>query len=64
MLSGKVFKFSITFVICISTGSAPNSVSSVLQDRRLSESESVFKVFFSTCALSSNNHNFFSVYQI
>jgi hypothetical protein len=39
MLSGKVSKFSITF-ICISYDSAPISVSRVLRDRSRSKSES------------------------
>jgi hypothetical protein len=30
MLSGKVSKFSITFILCISPDSAPNSASKVL----------------------------------
>jgi hypothetical protein len=44
MLSGKVSKFSITFISCISPDSAPNSVSRVLQDRHQSKPEHVFKV--------------------
>jgi hypothetical protein len=40
MLSGKVSKFAITFILFISHDSAPISVSMVLQDRHRSESES------------------------
>jgi hypothetical protein len=40
MLSGKVLKFSITFVVCISPDSASCSVSRVLRDRCQFKSES------------------------
>jgi hypothetical protein len=44
MLSGKISKFYITFVLCISPDSAPNSVNKVLRDCRQSKLEAVFKV--------------------
>jgi hypothetical protein len=44
MLSGKVSKLFITFVLCMFLDSAPFSASRVLRDRRQSESESVSKV--------------------
>jgi hypothetical protein len=44
MLSGKISKLSTTFLLFISPGYAPNSVSRVLRDRRQSKSESIFKV--------------------
>jgi hypothetical protein len=40
MFSGKVSKFSITFILCIASDSTPISVSRVLRDRSRSESES------------------------
>jgi hypothetical protein len=44
MLSGKVSKFSITSILCISPDSAPYSVGSVLRECRQCKSESVFQV--------------------
>jgi hypothetical protein len=44
MLSRKVSKFSITFILFISPEFAPNSVSKVLRDRCQSKSASVIKV--------------------
>jgi hypothetical protein len=44
VLSGKVSKFSITFLLGISPDSAPGSVSGVLRDHHQSKSESVSKV--------------------
>jgi hypothetical protein len=43
MLSGKVSKFSITFMPCVFPDSAPYSVCRVLRDRRQPKSESVLK---------------------
>jgi hypothetical protein len=45
MLSGRVSRFSITFILFISPDSTRNSVGGVLRDRRQSKSEFVFKVF-------------------
>jgi hypothetical protein len=42
MLSGKVLKISITFVLCISPDSAPCLVRRVLRDRCQFKSESGF----------------------
>jgi hypothetical protein len=39
VLSGKVSKFTITFVLCTSSDSASISVSRLLRDHRRSESE-------------------------
>jgi hypothetical protein len=44
MLSGKVLKFPITFILGISHDSAPYPISGVLRDRRQPKSEVVFKV--------------------
>jgi hypothetical protein len=44
VLSKKVSKFPITFTLDISPDSVPYPISGVLQDRRQSESKSVFKV--------------------
>jgi hypothetical protein len=44
MLYGKVSKISITFTLDISPYSAPYPISGVLQDRRQSKSEAVFKI--------------------
>jgi hypothetical protein len=44
MLSRKVSKFSITFILCNFPDSAPFLVSSVLRDHCQSESEAVSKV--------------------
>jgi hypothetical protein len=44
MLFGKVSKINITLILAIFPNSVPSSVSRVLQYRRQSKSESVFKV--------------------
>jgi hypothetical protein len=44
MLSGKVSKFSITYILCTFPDSAPCPINRVLHDRHLSKSESVIKV--------------------
>jgi hypothetical protein len=44
VLSGKVSKFFITFILCIFPDSAPFSISRVLRDRCQSESEVVSKI--------------------
>jgi hypothetical protein len=44
VLSGKISKLSITFILCTFPDSIPVSVSGVLRDHRQSESESVIKV--------------------
>jgi hypothetical protein len=44
MLSGKVSKSYITFILFIPPDSTPNSVSKVLWDHRQSKSESVLEV--------------------
>jgi hypothetical protein len=44
ILFGKVSKIHITFILAILPNSVPYSASRVLQDRRQSKSESVFKV--------------------
>jgi hypothetical protein len=44
VVSGKVSKFSITFILCISPDSSPYPISGVLRDRHQSKSEAVSKV--------------------
>jgi hypothetical protein len=44
VLSGNVSKFFIPFILCMLPDSTPFLVRRVLQDRRQSESEYVFKV--------------------
>jgi hypothetical protein len=44
VLSGKVLKLSITFILCLSSDSALYPISRVLQDRHQSKSKSVSKI--------------------
>jgi hypothetical protein len=63
MLSGKVSKFSITFIFCAFPDSALYLISRILRDRCQSESKICIQGS-STHAVCSNAHNVFSVYRI